>query len=472
MLNRGHVAYDGPGGGVGTLTTLFVDLNSYFASVEQQQNPALRGKPVAVVPMMVDTTSCIAASYEAKAFGVKTGTRVGDARRMCPGIIFVKAGVGDYVGFHHRILEAAETVLPIHAVHSIDEFSCRLLGAQKERVEAERLARAVKRAILTRVGECMTCSIGIAPNRMLAKVCSDMQKPNGLVVIEKHELPDRLLPLALTDLPGVGPRMAQRLARKGIATMADFLACDAARMEEVWESVLGRWWYDTLRGEDLPERKTLRRSIGHSHVLPPELRTLEGARGVMIRLLTKAAARARNLGYKARRLSAGVRYVGDRSAMGWGNVGRGWADDVTFPECSDTITLVELFGDLWNRHEQWRQEQLRTIAAYATTTLYDASMSRSESRSIPLTPFKASVTLDELVPDASSTSSLFGEYEERERISKAMDRVNARFGKNAVYLGSMHDTKHTAPQRIAFGVIPDLNFEAADDGEDEILSYL
>ena len=91
---------------------LFLDLNSYFASVEQQEDPRLRGKPVAVVPMLAESTSAIAASYEAKAFGVTTGTRVSDARRMCPGIIFVEANHDLYIQYHHKIVTVSMWPLP------------------------------------------------------------------------------------------------------------------------------------------------------------------------------------------------------------------------------------------------------------------------------------------------------------------------------------------------------------------------
>src|SRR5215471_8216954 len=106
------------------LNWLFVDLNSYFASVEQQDRSELRGKPVGVVPMMADTTCCIAASYEAKAFGVKTGTIVADAKRMCPNMVFVEGRHELYVDYHHRVVEAVERCLPVTAVMSIDEMSC------------------------------------------------------------------------------------------------------------------------------------------------------------------------------------------------------------------------------------------------------------------------------------------------------------------------------------------------------------
>ena len=110
---------------------LFVDLNSYFASVEQEDRPELRNRPVAVVPMLTDTTVCLAASYEAKALGIKTGTTVRDARNLCPEIIFVEARHQLYVEYHHRIIAAVESVLPVSAVLSIDEMACRLIGRER-----------------------------------------------------------------------------------------------------------------------------------------------------------------------------------------------------------------------------------------------------------------------------------------------------------------------------------------------------
>src|SRR6202453_1230189 len=126
------------------LNWLFVDLNSYFASVEQEVRPDLRGRPVGVVPMMADTTVCIAASYEAKAFGVKTGTMVGDAKRMCPEIVLVEARHELYVDYHHRVVEAVESCLPVTAVLSIDEMACRLMGRERPLLAAMELGRKVK----------------------------------------------------------------------------------------------------------------------------------------------------------------------------------------------------------------------------------------------------------------------------------------------------------------------------------------
>lgn len=427
-----------------TLSTLFVDLNSYFASVEQQVNPELRGKPVAVVPVMTDRTSCIAASYEAKKYGVKTGTNVGQAKRMCPGLVLVSSRTGRYVEFHHKVLAAAETVLPIHSVNSIDEFSCRLIAKQRERAEAERLALAVKRAIDRDVGECLKCSIGIAPNRLLAKLASDWVKPDGLTIIEKHELPHKLFELGVQDFAGIGPRMVQRLAAKGVGTVEELCSKSAVEMEAIWESVVGRWWYEALRGEDLYERPVIKRSISHQHVLSPERRSPAGSREVAVRLLTKAVARARALGYWARHLSVSVRHYGDKSPDGK-RASRTWTDAIGFPECHDTITLVEMLGKLWEGYPRWLAGERGVM------------------------PLRVGVALDDLVAHASATPSLFDEAQERERLSAAMDRVNARFGKNAVYLGSMHTAKDSAPSRIAFASIPDVTWEEVEGEEDEMV---
>ena len=131
---------------------LFLDLNSYFASVEQELQPRLRGRPVAVVPLFADTTCCIAASYEAKAFGVRTGTTVGDAKRLCKGIELIEARHEVYVEYHHKVIQAVESCVPVSAVMSIDEMACRLIGREQPLLAALDLARRVKQAVREQAG--------------------------------------------------------------------------------------------------------------------------------------------------------------------------------------------------------------------------------------------------------------------------------------------------------------------------------
>jgi len=189
---------------------MVVDFNSYFASVEQQEQPALRGRPVAVVPMMADTTCAIAASYEAKRFGVKTGTLVREAKRLSRDLVLVEARHELYVRYHHELIKAVDSCMHVEKVLSIDEMLCPLTGRWRERDEAIALAHCIKRVIATQVGECLCCSIGIAPNPFLAKTASDMQKPDSLVVIAKNDLPHILHGLKLRDLCGIGGAMEER----------------------------------------------------------------------------------------------------------------------------------------------------------------------------------------------------------------------------------------------------------------------
>src|ERR1035438_4748187 len=162
------------------LNLLFVYFNSYFASVEQQVRPELRGQPVGIVPMMADTTCCIAASYEAKACGVKTGTIVAEAKRLCPGLVLVEGRHELYVAYHHRIVEAVESCLPVTAVLSIDEMACRLMGRERPLVAALELGRRVKARIRERVGPMMRSSVGLATNRYLAKVARSEEHTSEL----------------------------------------------------------------------------------------------------------------------------------------------------------------------------------------------------------------------------------------------------------------------------------------------------
>src|ERR1700752_4608870 len=205
------------------LRWLFLDLNSYFASVEQELVPSLRGRPVAVVPVVADTTCCIAASYEAKAFGVKTGTQVGEAKKMCPGSGRLEGKHTEYAKYSHAIGKAVELCCPVAHTPSIDEMVCQLMGREQEPPRARRIALDIKQTIYKQVGETLRCSIGMAPNRYLAKIASDMQKPDGLIGLLPSQLPRAVSHLVLRDLPGVGAKTEIRLNAKGITTMVQLL---------------------------------------------------------------------------------------------------------------------------------------------------------------------------------------------------------------------------------------------------------
>ena len=293
---------------------LFVDLNSYFASVEQQERPELRGKPVGVVPMLADTTCCIAASYEAKAYGVRTGTIVADAKRLCPGIVLVEGRHELYTEYHHRIVEAVESCLPVTAVCSIDEMACRLMGRERPLLAAMELARKVKARIRERAGERMRSSVGLATNRYLAKIASDMEKPDGLVALPLDILPEALRSLTLRDLPGIGARTEKRLNERGIHTMEEMLALNCEQAGQLWGSVWGERLWHWLRGEDFEMSETDHlKSISHQHVLAPDMRTPEKAWAVAHKLLHKAAMRLRSGGLWASSIGLAVGFAVPRT---------------------------------------------------------------------------------------------------------------------------------------------------------------
>ena len=194
------------------LRYLFIDFDSFFASVEQQLQPRLRGCPVGIVPMAgVETTSCIAASYEAKAFGVKTGTLVREARHLCPGIRFVQADHARYVRFHERIKALIHQHLYVEAVLSIDEMYGKLPPHWQAPETATAKARDIKQALSDDLGPYVRASIGLAPNRFVAKLASKRDKPNGLVAIDRHDLPQALHVFDLDDITGIGQGMRRRL---------------------------------------------------------------------------------------------------------------------------------------------------------------------------------------------------------------------------------------------------------------------
>jgi DNA polymerase IV len=419
------------------LNWLFVDLNSYFASVEQEVRPELRGRPVGVVPMMADTTVCIAASYEAKAYGVRTGTVVAEAKRMCPGLVLVEARHEIYVDYHHRIVEAVESCLPVTAVLSIDEMACRLMGRERSLLAAMELGRRVKASIRERVGPMLRSSVGLATNRYLAKVASDMEKPDGLVALPLDILPEALRQLTLRDLPGIGARTEKRLNEKGINTMEQLLALDCERAGELWGSVWGERLWHWLKGEDFDMSETEHlKSISHQHVLAPEMRTPEKAYAVAHKLLHKAAMRLRAGGLWASSIGLvigfGVPESKGTPVVGFGVPKKGWKSELKLSECQDNQTLIAALARLWASQPKGAESAQ---------------------------PYFIGVHLNGLVPDRLHSLNLFEGTEDeqsRTRLLATMDALNNKYGMSTLAPATMLTAFKAAPTRIAFHSIPDL----------------
>jgi len=415
------------------LRWLFLDLNSYFASVEQQLQPHLRGKPVLVAPVDSDTTVAIAASVEAKRFGIRTGTPVWEAKQKCRDLIITPARHDRYVAFHEAIVAEVWRHIPVTHICSIDEVACRLLDNENSLEAATALAGRIKAGIRANVGECLTCSVGIAPNRLLAKLASDMRKPDGLVILSADQLPQRLYDMPLTDIAGIGAKMARRLAQDGINDIRQLLARRPRDAGSAWGGTNGdRLWY-LLHGVDLPEKPTQSRTIGHSQVLSPGKRGYATARLTARRLALKAASRLRRKGYRARLLMLHAKFEDDKS---------NWRASAKLPATEDSFVILAALEPLLAR--------LRAAGR--------AHQGGGQVRLI-------GVTLAEIAPAEGEQHSLFAHLAPDEplaretrgvALSRAMDRLNEKFGRNAVSVGVLTGGRiDRVGAKIAFGRIPE-----------------
>jgi DNA polymerase-4 len=425
---------------------LHIDLNSFFASVEQQLHEEYRGKPLAVVPTMADTTCCIAASYEAKAFGIRTGTQVGEAKKKCPGIILIAGDHADYAKYSHEITKAVELACPVSHNPSIDEMVCQLIGREQEPPRARRIALEIKESIYKNVGIALRCSIGMAPNRYLAKIASDMQKPDGLIGLLPSQLPRAIAHLELRALPGVGARTEARLNNKGITTMEQLLALDRNGMRKLFDSVWGDRMYHWLRGAQTEDRTgntvtvaEVQKSLGHSHVLAPEHRSPEGSWAVAHKLLHKAAMRLRMEHFYTGSLAVTIRYQLTREQAAAraahskvkrhtsGIKNSGWGMEARFRDCQDTLTLLEILRSLWAQRPQGPEFQR---------------------------PFFVGITMRNLVPEDEHQAELFADPDNRAQLSTTMDKLNLKYGHTTLHFAGMLAARDSAPTRIAFTQIP------------------
>jgi DNA polymerase-4 len=430
---------------VQTQTDLFgflhIDLNSFFASVEQELHPEYRGKPLGVVGTMADTGALIAASYEAKAFGVKTLTKVGEAKKLIPDIILVDGSHAVYSEFSHKIAAAVERCCPVAHTPSIDEMVCQLIGREQQPPNARRIALEIKQAIKDDVGSTLRCSIGMAPNRYLAKIASDMQKPDGLIGLLPSQLPRAIAHLELRDLPGVGARTEVRLNAKGIHTMAELLALDRNAMHSLWDSVWGDRLYHWLRGaatgdDGAPVDSGIQKSLGHSHVLGPEFRSQEGAWAVAHKLLHKASMRLRMEKFHTNALSVTIKYQLTREqAEHAEKAGKhssgirqaGWGMEARFRPCQDTLSLLQALQGIWKQRPNGPEHQK---------------------------PFFVGVTMRNLIPDSEVPVMLFEEPGNRNQLSATMDKLNLKYGHTTLHFAGMLPARESAPTRIAFTQIP------------------
>lgn len=404
------------------LERLYVDFDSFFASAEQHLQPRLRGRPVGVIPVDSEHTGLIAVSREAKALGIKRGAYVRDVRRQFPDFVFVNARHERYVELHRRIVDIIESIVPVKAVCSIDEVVCALLPS--EQAEGLALGRRVKEAVAARIGPTLTCSVGLGPNDLLAKLAAEMNKPDGLVAIHPEDLPGPLLSLELTDIPGIARGNAARLARAGITDMAALWRLQPKELRRLWGSVEGERLWMGLHGYTVERPETQRRMFGHGRVLPADWRHLNGAYAAARVLLVKASRRMRRAGFSAKALAL---WLTDKNSAGW------------YGE--------EHFAPTW--------DDPSLLAALSRLFLQADREDMRRSRSVH-------VALHDLVPLQEIEEDLFGDTAEAqlkrrmEYLSVVADRLNTDHGQTLLHFGPWVDIPGGyAGAKIAFSRIPD-----------------
>lgn len=380
---------------------MHIDMNAFFASVEQQNKPELRGKPIAVIGS-AKRTIITTSSYEARAFGVKTGMNTWEAKQKCPNIIFVIGDNRKYTWTSSQIMKLMMQFTPLVEVFSIDEAFLDVTGSMGLFGSAERIAHLMKAEIRHHFG--ITCSIGIAPNKLLAKLASDMQKPDGLTIIKPEDVARILDIVPAKDLCGVGSKTSRQLMIYSIKTCGDLgrfpVDILKKRFGIVGEQLsrMGRGIDDSpvIPAEDADEVK----SVGHSMTLE---RDIEDRKDILKFLLQLSEM----VGRRARRYNV------------WGK----------------TITLSIRYADF----DTWvgKQETLRQYINQSED-IYRAAVAILDTL-VLMQPIRLlGVRLSNLRYE-SNQLPLFEEERKKAFLVNAMDEVNDRYGDFSVTFGSLLD---------------------------------
>jgi DNA polymerase-4 len=387
-----------------TIEKLYLDFDGFFASVMQQAMPHLRGRPVGVIPFetsAANSTVVIACSKEAKARGCKNVMPVPEARAICPDIILVTQRPDLFRRAHNALLNEIACEIPIETVKSIDELACTL--DRGNIADPLGLAKKIKDRIRANIGEHITCSIGFAANRLLAKIACKIDKPNGVTVWRPEDMPEPLFVLPLDTIPGVGSRMEERLKSAGIHTIRELWNAQPKHLRALWGNVNGeRMWY-ALHGYDIHAQPTARGMFGHGRVLPPQWRDAEHAQSCSRLLLTKAARRMRRDGYYADKLSL------------WLDMRAGaWYGQRNLPSVQDDQACLSGLTSLWEK----ARPEIPPRAEIIRIGVNLSDLSSANERQ-----------LDLFLNDDSARRK-------QEVLTRTVDGLNKKFGKRVVTLGA------------------------------------
>jgi DNA polymerase-4 len=386
-------------------TILHIDMNAFFASVEQRANPALRGKPMAVIGSK-HRGVILSPSYEARAFGVKTGMTYGEAKKACPEIVMVIADSAKYSTACERLIAIWSEFTPVVELFSIDEAFLDVTGCEALFGDPVQIAVQIKERIWQEMG--LLCSIGIAPNKLLAKLGSDLQKPDGLVLITPDSVADVLEDLPVQEICGIGPSLTKQLAAMGIQTCGE-LGAASLRMLTARFGILGERLREMARGIDddpvvpaADQDAEASRSMGHSMTLDEDCADRTMLERHLLQLSEKVGQRLRRGRYRGRTVTLTLRYT----------------DFHTFSKQRRLQHSVNHGLDIYAAVVGL----LRELPLRQAVRLVGVSMSGLERNAVQM--------------------PLFTEERKRGFIAEAMDDINDRYGHFTVTWGTLAERAH------------------------------
>ena len=380
---------------------LHIDMDAFFASVEQRDHEEYRGKPV-IVGGLGNRGVVSTASYEARKFGVHSAQAMAIARRLCPNAIFLHPDHARYSDVSRQIFSILSRFSPVIEQLSIDEGFLDLTGMERLMDSPRAYGESIKAAVREETG--LTASVGIAPNKFLAKLASDLEKPDGLVVIRPEDVDKVLAPLPVSRIFGVGKKTGARLAALGFKTIGQLAAADRGKLVQAFGNRMASQLLALAHGlDDRPvEPRRAAQSIGREETFDEDIRSREEAERVLLALSEEVGWRLRRKGLFARTVTLKVR-LGS----------------------FDTFT---------------RQQTLPEPVAYDEDIFREA---QTLFRAFPMPPGQGIRLLGVSAGNLSEGGevSLFDDHEKKDRLYGAIDNLKRRFGEGVVTRAALQTPK-------------------------------
>ena len=395
---------------------MHIDLNSCFAMVEQQARPSLRGRAIAVTNRLVKKSCVVACSYEAKREGIKVGMRFDEAKLLAPDLIMIETDPPKYHYVYQKMVAIMKDYSPHVKMKSIDEGVIDFHGTEIVREKSlEEIGYEIKHRLKHEVGSYMTCNIGIATNRTLAKTAAGMNKPDGLTVIDHTNLRDIFEKLKLTDFPGIASRFEKRLQMRGIFTPLQFLDASPFMLRRlVFKSIVGEHWYRRLRGYEVDDVDTKLGIVGRQFVM--DIKTNDETI-----ILPRLHHLCQSTGYKLR-----YNNVGARGVLVWARMLPG-----------KTFVRRHMFSD----------------PIYTDQAIYEKVLELFNERPKHLRVGTIGVSCYRLVPKAHLQTSFLLENVRAEQLTFAVDSVNRQYGNHALTYAHALAGRKVIKQKLPFGSV-------------------